>query len=134
MVRQGSGRPGTTGQTYFKLAHFEALAAQIDRDLIDMAIPAIRESIPVVNATRRQSERSLTVLGLRPEDTAILEPGERIDAGGKPFTPGRLGTTGSVSSTNRRPQDLNADARGQAGALHRVAPNHRLCPRHRGRG
>jgi putative ABC transport system permease protein len=83
LVRLGSGRAGNTGQTYFKLARFEELDRQIDPDLVDMAIPVIQESIPVVNVTRRQSERSLRVLGLRPEDTAILEAGERIDAAGE---------------------------------------------------
>ncbi len=89
MVRQGSG--GTSGQTYFKFSRFEELAALIDSDLIDMAIPAIRESIPVVNTTRRQSERSLTVIGIRSVDSTILEPGERVYTGGAPLNLDDLG-------------------------------------------
>ena len=107
MVRLGKGRAGTTQQTYFKFTHFEELAAQIDTDLADMAIPAIWESVPVVNTTRRQSERALRVLGLRPEDTAILDPQERIDAEGNLLNFARLGPR-EVFLNAAAAQDLDA--------------------------
>ncbi len=107
LVRLANADAGTSQQTYFKLARFEELAARIDGNLVDIAIPAVQESIPVVNTSRRKSERALTVLGLRPGDTAILEPGERIDTGGKPLLLAELGPR-QVFLNAAAAQDLDA--------------------------
>ncbi len=92
IVHLEGGTETSGGTTYFKLTRYEELAASLTGyDLVDMVVPAVRESIPVVNTTRRRSERALRVVGLRPEDSYILEPGERIDAQGDPLQLTELG-------------------------------------------
>jgi putative ABC transport system permease protein len=72
------------GSEYFSLSRFEDLAGQLSEDpLIDAAVPVIRESIAVVNTTSRQSIRSLSIIGLRPEDASLIIPIEELtDADG----------------------------------------------------
>lgn len=84
-----NGAAGTNGSqsTYFSLSRYDDLAAQLDDDkLIDAVVPAMEESPPVINLTRRQSMRALELIGLRPQDMAlILSPEERTDAAGNPL-------------------------------------------------
>ncbi len=71
---------------YFKMARYEFLVAQLSGyPLIDQMLPAIDESVPVVNITRQHSLRSIEVRGLRPEDVSILPQEEIIDAQGNPL-------------------------------------------------
>ena len=70
--------------SYFKMARYESLAAQLaDYPLVDRLLPAIGESAPVVNATRRSSLRSIGVIGLRPEDIWVLPREEFMDSAGQ---------------------------------------------------
>jgi len=72
--------------SYFKLAQFESLDAQLaDYPLIDHLVPAITESIPVVNTTRRRSLQSVNVMGLRQQDLAVLAQENVTDAAGQPL-------------------------------------------------
>lgn len=72
-----------TRSTYFSLSWYGDFAAQLeDYPLIDAIEPAILENLPVVNLTRRQSMRSLSLVGLRPEDADLLPSEERIDPSG----------------------------------------------------
>ncbi len=83
---------GNTGSSYFKMARYESLAEDLSGyPLVDRLLPAIRESAPVVNVTRRSSLRSITVLGLRPEDIWVLPPGEVTDSAGNPLALEALG-------------------------------------------
>ena len=54
--------------------------------LVDRLLPAINESAPVVNVTRRSSLRSIEIMGLRPEDIWVLPQGEITDAAGQPLS------------------------------------------------
>ena len=73
--------------SYFKLARFESLRKQLeDYPLVDHLLPAIGESAPVVNVTRRSSLRSIRVMGLRPEDIWVLAREEITDSSGKPLS------------------------------------------------
>jgi putative ABC transport system permease protein len=81
-VVQVSG--GSTDQSYFKMARYELLAAQLaGYPLVDSLLPAISESVPVVNVTRRSSLRSISVMGLRPEDIWVLSRGEVTNTAGR---------------------------------------------------
>ncbi|NIS59091.1 MAG: hypothetical protein GTO07_21330, partial [Pseudomonas stutzeri] len=78
---------------YFKFARYSELSAELDDyPLVDALVPAIRYPIPVVNTTRRKSERALMIMGLRPEDVSILEAEELTDAEGGPLLLTDLGT------------------------------------------
>ena len=84
-VVQVSG--GSTDLSYFKMARYESLAAQLaGYPLVDRLLPAIGESAPVVNVTRRSSLRSIGVMGLRPEDIRVLPQGEVTDSAGRPLS------------------------------------------------
>jgi putative ABC transport system permease protein len=88
LIRVGGGNQtyggGSTVSSYYKMSRYEALAEQLkDYALVDHILPAINESIPVVNITRRRSLRSITVMGLRPEDVQVLSPQEITDAAGQ---------------------------------------------------
>ncbi len=108
IIRLSGAGSGTTQQTYFKFARYEELVTALeDFEMIDFFVPAVRESIPVVNTTRRKSERSLTVIGLRQSDTAILENEELIDVEGKPLNLTQLGPR-EVYLNAAAAQDLNA--------------------------
>lgn len=90
VVRVGGGSQfygsGSVVSSYFKMARFEQLTAQLtDYPLVDHILPAINESVPVVNMTRRRSLRSIDVMGLRPEDVTILAREEITDANGRPL-------------------------------------------------
>jgi putative ABC transport system permease protein len=75
---------GGTDFSYFKMARYESLAAQLaGYPLVDRLLPAISESVPVVNVTRRNSLRSISVMGLRPEDMWVLPQGEVTDSSGQ---------------------------------------------------
>jgi putative ABC transport system permease protein len=81
---QASG--GATGSSYFKITEYELLAAQLaGYPLVDRLLPAINESAPVVNVTRRSSLRSIAIMGLRPEDARVLSRGEITDSAGQPL-------------------------------------------------
>ena len=72
--------------TYFKMAQYEALAAQLTGySLVDQFLPAINETVPVVNTTRRRSLHSIDVMGLRPEDIGVLTREEITDLAGQPL-------------------------------------------------
>src|SRR5574341_1307507 len=80
-IRTTGGQP-----SYFKIDRYERLAAELSGyDRIDQLVPVVHEQIPAVNATRRQSERYLEVLGLRAGDTRLLQPGEMTDVNGAPL-------------------------------------------------
>ncbi|HVN54154.1 MAG TPA: FtsX-like permease family protein [Anaerolineaceae bacterium] len=83
---------GSTVSPYFRMAQYESLSAQLaGYSLVDRLLPAISESVPVVNSTRRRSLRSLAVMGLRPEDVAVI-PGEEItNFAGVPLSLAALG-------------------------------------------
>jgi putative ABC transport system permease protein len=69
--------------SYFKMSRYEALTTQLTGyPLVDHLLPIIGESAPVVNTTHRRSVRSLSILGLRPEDLAVLPRQEVTDASG----------------------------------------------------
>jgi putative ABC transport system permease protein len=83
---------GNIGSSYFKMARYDSLAEELaEYPLVDRLLPAIRESAPVVNVTRRSSLRSISVMGLRPEDIWVLPPGEFTDSTGKPLALEALG-------------------------------------------
>lgn len=91
IVRVGGGGDSfgadEAGATYFKLARYQALAAQLaEYPLVDQVIPALNESVPVVNVTQRRSLRSVDVLGLLPEHVRILSREEITDAAGRPLS------------------------------------------------
>jgi putative ABC transport system permease protein len=75
---------GANQSSYFSLSRYEDIAEQLDTyPLIDAAVPGIRESLPAVNLTRRQSTRALDLIGVRPEDAEkVLPVEERTDADG----------------------------------------------------
>ena len=79
-VRSSAG----PGSSYFSLSRYEELAADLnDSPLVDAVVPAIRESVPAVNLTRRQSVRALQITGVRPEDASlVIALGELTDAQG----------------------------------------------------
>ena len=77
---------GSTDSSYFRMARYDSLAAQLDGyPLVDRLLPAINESAPVVNVTRRSSLRSISVMGLRPADIWILPQQEVTDTAGRPI-------------------------------------------------
>jgi putative ABC transport system permease protein len=83
---------GSVVSSYFKLARYETLAAQLaGYPLVDRVLPVITESAPVVNVTHRRSLRSISVMGLRPEDLAVLPPAEVTDTLGQPLALENLG-------------------------------------------
>jgi len=96
LIRVGGGTQsfggGSVVDPYFKMARYEDLAAQLaGYPLIDYLIPAIDESVPAVNITRRRSLRSIDVMGLLPEDIAVLAREEITDAAGQPLALEALG-------------------------------------------
>ena len=96
LIRVGGGTQSFGGEnpvsTYFKMAQYESLAAQLSGyPLIDHLLPAINESVPVVDITRRRSLRSIEIMGLRPEDTTVLAQEEITDAAGQPLALESLG-------------------------------------------
>jgi putative ABC transport system permease protein len=81
-VIQVSGGGGD--QAYFKMARFDSLAAQLaGYPLVDRILPALGESAPVVDVTRRRSLRSINIMGLRPEDVWVISRGEVTDSSGR---------------------------------------------------
>jgi putative ABC transport system permease protein len=78
---------GVAQSTYFSFSRYEDFAEQLNTyPLIDAVVPGIMESVPAVNVTRRQSTRSLSLIGLRPEDGPLVLPdGERMDIDGNPL-------------------------------------------------
>jgi putative ABC transport system permease protein len=90
LIRVGGGAQsfgsGSVVDTYFKMAQFETLGAQLaGYPLVDHVLPAINENVPVVNTTRRRSLHSIEVMGLRPEDISILTRTEITDLAGRPL-------------------------------------------------
>jgi putative ABC transport system permease protein len=83
---------GSSDLPYFEMRQYESLAAQlVGYPLVDRLLPAIGESAPVVNVTRRSSLRSIGVMGLRPEDIWVLPKGEVTDSAGRPLPLEALG-------------------------------------------
>jgi putative ABC transport system permease protein len=77
---------GSRDSSYFTMAHYEALSEQLaGYPLVDQLLPAINESAPVVNATRRSSLRSIGIMGLRPEEIRVLPQEEVTDSAGRPL-------------------------------------------------
>jgi hypothetical protein len=75
---------GTIDSSYFKMAEYESLAAQMaGYPLVDRILPAILDSAPVVNVTRRSSLRRIEVMGLHPQDVSVLSQGEITDSAGQ---------------------------------------------------
>ncbi|MEW5869917.1 MAG: FtsX-like permease family protein [Chloroflexota bacterium] len=88
LIRVGGGSDsyGSEAPSYFKMAEYESLAAQLHGyPLVDQFLPAIIEALPVVNATRRRSLSSIEVTGLRPEDVGVLAQEDITDAAGSPL-------------------------------------------------
>jgi putative ABC transport system permease protein len=90
LIRVGGGTQsygsGSVVDSYFKMAQYEAIAAQLSGyPLVDQHMPAIMESVPVVNTTQRRSLRSINVMGLQPEDINILAREAVTDAAGRPL-------------------------------------------------
>jgi putative ABC transport system permease protein len=84
---------GSAVSSYFRMARYEALAAQLSGyRLVDHVLPAIGESAPVVNATHRRSLRSIQVMGLRPEDIWVLPQEEVTDSAGRVLSLQALGS------------------------------------------
>jgi putative ABC transport system permease protein len=84
---------GSAGSSYFKITRFESLAAQLaGYPLVDHVLPAINESAPVVDITRRSSLRSISIMGLRPEDLRVLSSEETTNSAGQPLSLEALGT------------------------------------------
>jgi putative ABC transport system permease protein len=73
-----------TRSSYFSFSRYEDVAEELGSyPLVDAVVPGIRESVPAVNLTRRQSMRALQLIGVRPEDAALVFPvEERTDADG----------------------------------------------------
>jgi putative ABC transport system permease protein len=83
---------GSAVSSYFKITRYESLAAQMaGYPLVDHVLPAISESAPVVNVTRRSSLRSIGILGLRPEDLRVLSSEEVTNSAGQPLSLEALG-------------------------------------------
>jgi hypothetical protein len=96
VIRIGGGNQtyggGSAVSSYFKVARYEDLAAQLaGYQLVDHILPAISESVPVVNITRRRSLRSIGVMGLHPQDVQVLAREEITDAAGQPLSLDALG-------------------------------------------
>ena len=96
LIRVGGGTESYGGESvvssYFKIAQFESLAAQLNGyPLVDHLLPAINESVPVINITRRRSLQSIEVIGLNPDDLSVLEREETTDAAGQPLRLEALG-------------------------------------------
>jgi putative ABC transport system permease protein len=78
---------GSTDSSYFRMARYDSLAASLaGYPLVDFVLPAINESAPVVNITQRSSLRSITIIGLRPEDIGVLPLEEVTDSAGRPLS------------------------------------------------
>jgi putative ABC transport system permease protein len=95
-IRIGGGTQsygsGSVVDPYFKMAQYEALAAQLsDYPLVDQLLPAIIESVPVVNITHRRSLNSLNIMGLQPGDIRVLAQEDVTDAAGQPLRLEALG-------------------------------------------
>ncbi len=83
---------GSAVSSYFKITRYELLAAQLaGYPLVDHILPAIGESAPVVNVTRRSSLRSISIIGVRPEDIWVLPLEEVTDSTGRPLSLEALG-------------------------------------------
>jgi putative ABC transport system permease protein len=82
MVRVRSS--ATQSSAFFSMSRFDRLTADLSGyPLIDAIVPAVGQSLPAVNQTRRQSVRSLQILGLRPEDASLVLPADEMrDEGG----------------------------------------------------
>lgn len=96
VIRVGGGNQtfggGSIVSSYFKMSRYDTLAEQLtDYPLVDHVLPGISESVPVVNVTRRRSLRSISVMGLRPEDVQVLSQEEISDASGQPLALEALG-------------------------------------------
>jgi len=84
-------RGANTESPYFKIRRYDSLATQLaGYPLVDRILPAINESAPVVNVTRRSSLRSINILGMRPEDISVLPQGEITDSTGQELSLGAL--------------------------------------------
>ncbi len=77
---------GNTDSSYFRMTNYDSLATHLaEYPLVDNIMPAINESVPVVNLTRRRSLRSINIMGLRPEDTWAIPQGQLMDANDQPL-------------------------------------------------
>ena len=94
-ISAGAGQTlssGSAGPGYFREDRYQALVDQLaGYELVDHVLPAVSDSLPVVNATARRSLRSIGVFGLRPQDVDILAREEVTDASGQPLDLQALG-------------------------------------------
>lgn len=105
MIRVSGGQ---TGSSYFRMSRYDSLAAQLaGYPLVDFVLPAINDSAPVVNVTRRSSLRSIMVMGLRPRDIQVLPQEEITDS---------TGQTLSLEALEANEVYLNAAAAEELGA------------------
>ncbi len=80
------------GARYFSFARYEALAEELaGYPLVDRFVPAVGESAPVVNITRRRSLGRVNIMGLRAEDAWLLPGKELADADGQALALADLG-------------------------------------------
>jgi putative ABC transport system permease protein len=79
-VRSSNG----SSSRYFSLTWYEDFSADLEGyPLVDAVVPGIRANLPAVNLTRRQSTRSLEVIGVRPDDfSSVISTQEHTDARG----------------------------------------------------
>ncbi len=96
VIRMGGGKQSfgesSSVSSYFKMGQYEALKESVSGyGLIDRLVPEISETAPVVNITRKRSLRSITIMGLRSEDSAVLAQAEIRDAAGKTLLLEELG-------------------------------------------
>lgn len=83
---------GSVGPRYFKMERCELLAEELaGYPLVDRLLPAVGESAPVVNLTRRRSLNRIQIMGLRPEDAWVLPRGELTSPDGLPLQLEALG-------------------------------------------
>ena len=81
---RSDGASGSPQSAYFSVMRQEELSADLGNyPLVDAVVPALRESVPAVNLTRRQSVRALEITGVRPEEASFVLPmEEQFDAQG----------------------------------------------------
>jgi putative ABC transport system permease protein len=78
-------RSNGNASPYFSLSRYQDLAEQMaDDPMVDGMVPVMHLNLPTVDVTQRQSLRSMEIMGLRPQDLAVVIPeGERTDAEGR---------------------------------------------------
>ena len=135
MIRIGGGAQSFGSEsvvdTYFKMARYEALAAQLaGYPLVDHLLPAISESAPVVNVTHRRSLRSIEHHGAAPGGYLGAAPGGDHRPRRPAAAAGGPGHERSLPQ-RRRSRSPGRRARRHAGVIRRLTPQGLHRPRHR---